>query len=579
MYLSFAAILQILDLNCIGKSKSDVYDIIYTALIPDNPITNTYKPDATMISKVFNAKAEPTQLVTRVQGDINLVQFLTTLDVNLNQTMGSHAIHFLYEQLLILVQCAHNVPPDTVLDSQRGIRKRDLLFFEDQDTTADKVNLVGKIILWTLTYTKNKDKASATTAHDIHQAGRAFFIQAKDSITTDPISQVQVVSYTRPLQPSAYFVGREQMLTDIIANLEGVAKTVVITGMGGMGKTEICRRLFHYALDGRIKSITHVAWINYDTTLAYSIKESFPHMADVEQAMAMLNNRHLLLIVDNANTLTPKEEAQLSKLECRTLISARRNQYQRHRAVDVGPLNLQECRDLYTWHLLDDSPHLLPTETIYHWTEKIVVLADYHTLAIELLAKTQASLGMGMSDFHGILEKHGFSLQNIFTTKVSYLHSPEVEENLDQETELAFIQQFAKLFDISGLASAHHQLMTEAALLASRPLHKEKLSQWLGRSDVKTAITELLHSGWLKQDYIDEETFGVYVHPLIAATVRYIEKPSHERVKEMAHQVAQSLIVEDMLDERGIEAINAYYLWKNTLPDQDTPDQQDLTEE
>lgn len=53
-----------------------------------------------------------------------------------------------------------------------------------------------------------------------------------------------VVTHNANIKPVSYFTGRETELQELRQRIEAGRKSVLVSGMGGIGKTHICRKLF-----------------------------------------------------------------------------------------------------------------------------------------------------------------------------------------------------------------------------------------------------------------------------------------------------------------------------------------------
>ena len=58
-----------------------------------------------------------------------------------------------------------------------------------------------------------------------------------------------VVTHNANIKPVSYFTGRETELQDLRQRIEEGRKSVLVSGMGGIGKTHICSKLFEEYLD------------------------------------------------------------------------------------------------------------------------------------------------------------------------------------------------------------------------------------------------------------------------------------------------------------------------------------------
>ena len=58
-----------------------------------------------------------------------------------------------------------------------------------------------------------------------------------------------VVTHNANIKPVSYFTGRETELNELRQRVEEGRKSVLVSGMGGIGKTHICRKLFEEYLN------------------------------------------------------------------------------------------------------------------------------------------------------------------------------------------------------------------------------------------------------------------------------------------------------------------------------------------
>jgi len=319
-------------------------------------------------------------------------------------------------------------------------------------------------------------------------------------------------------------IPRTRELADIKKYIAKNEKTVV-HGMGGTGKTEICRELYAQCLAGKIKSVKKVGWIGYDGDLKSSFLNKFPkvglkskkpdeYYAKVKSYLNGLGSE-MLLFVDHFNTDEDSEIEYLNSLLCRVILISR------HKIDDMKPVNIDklskvECYKLYKKH---NGGLRAPDEVL----DEIIELADSHTLAVELLAKTQNKSGWTAEELLGILTRSGFA-------------SPEIKEVVKHEkTDQRFIEHFAVAFDIADFekdtvdAEKAEKLSEELhvlrliALLANEPVAKTDLKAWFAMQNLNP-VNRLVKKGWLSETSQGERSV-VEMHPIISAVVRYKKQP------------------------------------------------------
>ena len=271
-----------------------------------------------------------------------------------------------------------------------------------------------------------------------------------NEVTPKPLAKI--VTRERPVAPSAYFLGRDAKLNEIEESLFRETNIVLLCGIGGIGKSEICRQMINnYSVYPGTDLVKKLGWITYSGSLKRSFFRQFPGVPEVESddieeywnmAKQYLNREgnNFLLFIDDANTINQAEISLLSGLACKILITSRRK-VDRIKVIDAGCLDVSDCRKLYRKHS-DDSAS--PDEVI----DQIIMLAARHTLSVELLAKTQYSAGICAYDLLQKLLESGFNLTEIME-EITYQHNPELE--IAESTEKRFIEHMSKLFDLSEI--------------------------------------------------------------------------------------------------------------------------------
>lgn len=77
-----------------------------------------------------------------------------------------------------------------------------------------------------------------------------------------------VVTHNANIKPVSYFTGRELELQDLRQRIEEGRKSVLVSGMGGIGKTHICRKLFEEYLNKHAEDesspFQHIGYIEYN---------------------------------------------------------------------------------------------------------------------------------------------------------------------------------------------------------------------------------------------------------------------------------------------------------------------------
>lgn len=369
----------------------------------------------------------------------------------------------------------------------------------------------------------------------------------------------RVITKLNTVFPDANFLGRIAKIDEIENALSDGDRMVLLYGMGGIGKTEICRHIFESYLK-ETNTVKNLGWITYQDTLKGSFWKQFPVLNTVEKgqtsgqdaladrenvqdlnkeeeywnaAKELLNGLggELLLIIDNANEITQQEILLLEQLNCRLLLTAR-SALDRATCIEVGQLNWEDCRELYRAHSGDTSA----SDKVI---EDIIALAARHTLLIELLAKLQYATGQTAEALYQRLREKGFDLSDI-QENISYLHNPEM--NQEKGCDRLFIEHVEMLFDISGICAKREEmeiLQFFSLSVASCPVPMRTVQKWMGLPNLNH-MNALIKAGWLNRGNRNGVP-TVEMHPLVSAAVCRMAKPEEERVKVWIKNMADDI--------------------------------------
>ena len=346
----------------------------------------------------------------------------------------------------------------------------------------------------------------------------------------------EIVTRNRPAAPSAEFVGREDIMRGIADIFrDDKAAVVVLHGVGGIGKSEICRKLFQRYQE---EAGTRLGWAMWRGTLRETFYGQFPDIADgnidahwlaAQNCMRTLGET-LLMFVDNADDITDGDEARLTSLGCRFVITSRKKEHsERAHAVAAGRLTLDECRTLYrrAYPKSDADDATL---------NAIIELAGRHTLAVRLLAKTQKAARLSAAALLDKLRESGFHLAG----KIRYRHTPE-QDNTAEERGV-FIEHMSHIFALSRLRDmdAWRVLQGMSLLAPNTPIAFETLETWLGLDGDFDAVNFAIETGWLEET---PDNKNVFIHAVIAAVVRREAMPDKDYIDAVAGRLRDDMIV------------------------------------
>jgi hypothetical protein len=149
-------------------------------------------------------------------------------------------------------------------------------------------------------------------------------------------------------------VGRDEDLKELIKLINTNRPLLLVNGLGGIGKSELCKRFIHE----HHNQYGHVAWIDYSHSLMDSIttalarlvrakgNETTEHLFDA--IMDRLNNldHSLLLIIDNIENKSDSHLDQLLGLPCRVIVNSRL-QLEGFQVMTLDFLSVEACLELF----------------------------------------------------------------------------------------------------------------------------------------------------------------------------------------------------------------------------------------
>ena len=340
-----------------------------------------------------------------------------------------------------------------------------------------------------------------------------------------------------PTRSTAFFKGRTELIQTIQTRLNSDSPFVVLSGMGGIGKTELCRKLFDLAVQKGFADVEEVGWFVFSNDMVSTMhlkweglgsanglkpEEYFEHVVRHTRE----RGKRLLLFLDNVNQLTTDDYPRLARLGCKIILTTRLDKWERETPIPVCALTIKECLELYKAHLGLESTTTADDEIL----RQIIALAKEHTLTVELLAKTQKALGQSPAAFLRLLQERSFNLADIEET-VSYdAHSERMIEHL------------AKVFDIANVVDEERRVLRLYSLFPSDPLPVEQAKQWLGLNNLNT-INGLVDKGWLSRQDMPDGGSAFSIHPVIARVVQHVAKPTFDESRELIDALADALCV------------------------------------
>lgn len=306
-----------------------------------------------------------------------------------------------------------------------------------------------------------------------------------------------------PIKFDDFMVGREKEINDIKYFLKRHKKIVIINGIGGIGKTTLCKYIYWNSKTILKDMYDHIAWINYENSIENSFINAFNNlnlhykMSDTnqdkfERIIYELNkfNEKLLIFIDNVDRVRKQDRSliNLLQLNCHIIITSRMKIFNEDFLYPLDFLDDEECKQLFLKHYKYE--YAKRNDEIKTHLSKILRLCGNHSLTIELLSKTANNEELSLSKVYHLLNKEKFDLSKFKTNITTDWDNREYEKSINSH--------IVKVFSISSLTEKQRNCLINLAFLAPIEINIDKAIQLLN-IDVKQ-IELLSQKGWISYD-------------------------------------------------------------------------------
>ena len=319
------------------------------------------------------------------------------------------------------------------------------------------------------------------------------------------------------------FVGREEELDTIGKQLAGGVKPIVLSGLGGMGKTELAVKF------GREYQTGAVYFIHFQGSFENTVRSMFagvfpqPTQPPKENEQFELVTNLLrrctekdLLIIDNvdagsgtlADLMKDPVYRDLLGMKLRLLLTTR---FDWNRVLPVVPLPREELYEIFRTH-----GAVLEMRQM----DDLIDAVNAHTMTIDLIARTLNGKGWRRVTAEDMLR----AIRENTLPDEKYR---KIATDYNQSREQAQIyQHLSVVFDVSGIPEVGRDVLRCATLLPESGMDGELFGYSLTEQQ-QDALDELLNHGWLAM-----EQERIQIHPIIRLVCREELKPSEESCGE-----------------------------------------------
>jgi tetratricopeptide (TPR) repeat protein len=333
------------------------------------------------------------------------------------------------------------------------------------------------------------------------------------------------------------FFGRDDELSRLDTLLDEHENVLLLNGIGGIGKTTVAKEYYHrYAT-----KYDSLIWLDYRESLFDSFMsqkmQSYFHIIKLAQSaeeafmgvvktLSQIEGNNLF-VIDNLSNINDfiKYERYLPK-NWKYLVTSRSN-IEEYEPLYLDRLDEESAKKLfYKYYKFERDD-----ETLI----KIFQRVAYHTLTIEMIAKSYNKSKEKLSKAYDDLKKLGINLCDI---------EVRVEHNIDAQKEIKYtIEKYLKfIFDTSTLQDKQTLILKQFLMLPTKTIFLDEFITYTGfdRSECINTLEDIQEMGWIKN-----EQNGYYLHQILKEVLLSKIEPSFEEVKYLVEYFKSQMYVKD----------------------------------
>lgn len=370
------------------------------------------------------------------------------------------------------------------------------------------------------------------------------------------VKQFEISKYFN-FSTKPYFQGRHDEQQFLKYRVDTGAVHIALWGLGGIGKTEICRKVYQFYVTAHEEhlpiNIDRIAFFRYQNSMDLSLIEQLKYdkplnaNEDINCAWKSLINicsyYRTLIFIDNVDK-TPDEDSGLSRLNdlnATIIITTRIKNYPDFEQIDIQPMEYETNRKIFLT-ILQSSNITLKEDEEPILQNVIENLVKNHITATIFLARTLISCCWTICELQDTLNNCGFNI-------------PDKAKNTDISREIL------KLFPLIHLSENEKNIVEAFSLMPNIELDSRTCSEWLFPDAHANAhdwkLSDLSTKGWIEQS-----GYNYVMHPVIAASVRLNSNILFDNHRNLITQCFCGL---DWDGKSNLDGISKTLVWALTI--------------
>jgi len=353
------------------------------------------------------------------------------------------------------------------------------------------------------------------------------FLSIDHMLQTQTSAQTNQPNYILTSSASIYdnpeIICRDAFIDDLLKLLSSGHKRIQITGMGGLGKTEVLKKVYAKLANAKEKSkFDHIAYLQFNGEIPDDIEAQIDYPNPYKELKGInasnywlheiCSNHSVLLCIDDIRLSAELVKAEHSCIKYlnslgATVLLASRVVFP---SFEVKPLELlptDACIEIFKKTYGRSISNQNDLEILKSIIEN---RAGNHTLVVSRLGSMTSDCGWSVPSLSKELNEQNFNIASAVTD------------------ETAFQNEINKLYSVDEKLTESEKIILAAfSIFPSIPLPYELCVNWL-HEDAKVdsnkcalTLTKLSKKSWLTRQYgSDEQTPSCYMHPIVKAAVQ-----------------------------------------------------------